>query len=285
MRLDLVVVAVDGEQRTGDLAVHRLADVERRHDRARLDRLHQHRPVGLAGPADAVLDLLGRMRLGEDVADEVLGEVGIVDQPVRAIVLVPALELLLLRLEMLRRHVGMRGPDQRRGAGQDGGLHPLGMMGREHAGDQAAIRQADKDGLARVGRIHDGQGVGDGVLERVGLDAVGPVGLAVAAPVVGDAAEAPAEVGQLRLVDPRMDDAPGRDEQHGLRPRAVDFVVESHAVALDEAGLIGQLRTHRLTSRAGALRARGSGRRPAAAPGAPASPASRSPADGGSRRR
>ena len=95
--LDLVVVAVDHQQRAADLAIHRLADIERRRDRPRLHGLDQHRAGGLARPVDAVLDLLGRVRLGEDVADEVLGEIRIVGEPVVAVVLVPALERLALR--------------------------------------------------------------------------------------------------------------------------------------------------------------------------------------------
>ena len=94
--LDAVVVAVDHQHGAADLAIHGFADVERRRNRPRLHGLGQHRPRGLAGPFDAVLDLLGRMRLGEDVAHEVLGEIRIVRQPVVAVVLVPALEPLAL---------------------------------------------------------------------------------------------------------------------------------------------------------------------------------------------
>ena len=105
--LDLVVVAMDHQQRAADLAIHRLADVERRRDRACLHRLDQHGTGGVARPIDAVLDLLGRMRLGADVADEVLGEIGIVRQPVLAVVFVPALEPFAPGQEMLRRQIGI----------------------------------------------------------------------------------------------------------------------------------------------------------------------------------
>ena len=90
MELDLVVVAMDRQYRTADLAVHRLGDVEFRQDGPRFHRPGQHRAAGVEGPVETILDLLGRVRLGVDVPDEVLGEVGIVGQPVRAVVLVPA---------------------------------------------------------------------------------------------------------------------------------------------------------------------------------------------------
>src|SRR6185312_16726096 len=78
VRLDAVVIPMDGEQRTTDLAVHRLADLERRGKAAALDRAHECRAVGVGRPGDALLDLPGRMRFRADVAYEMLGEVGIV---------------------------------------------------------------------------------------------------------------------------------------------------------------------------------------------------------------
>jgi hypothetical protein len=47
--------------------------------------------VRLESPAHAVLDLLRRMRLGEDLAEEELEEVAIVLEPVVTVVLVPPL--------------------------------------------------------------------------------------------------------------------------------------------------------------------------------------------------
>ena len=45
----------------------------------------------LEAPADAVLDRLGRVRLGEHLRDEELEEVAVVAEPVVAVVLRPAL--------------------------------------------------------------------------------------------------------------------------------------------------------------------------------------------------
>ena len=244
MGLDLVVVAVDRQHGAADAAVHRLGDVEGGHDAAGLDGLHDHRAGGLVGPGDAVLDLLGRMRLGEDARDEVLGEVGIVGEPVGAVVLVPALEGLARRQEVFRRHVAVARPDNSRHARQDRGLGALGMIGRDAAGEQAAERQADQDGLARLRRIHDRERVGHAIVQRIGRRVVRPVALAVAQRVVGDAAEAFAEIRDLRLVDARMDDAPGRQEHHGLRALTVDLVMDAVAVALGEPFGLRQLGAH-----------------------------------------
>ena len=201
-------------------------------------------PLVSLAQADAVLDLLGRVRLAEDVFDEMLGEVGIVRQPVGAIVLVPALECLPLRQEVLGRHVAVVRPDDSRHARQDRSLGALGMIGGEAAGEQAAERQADQDGLAGVGRVHDGERVGHAVVQRIGRRVVRPVALAVAQRVVGDAAEAFAEIRDLRLVDARMHDAPGRQEHHGLRALTVDLVMDAVAVALGEPFVLRQLGAH-----------------------------------------
>ena len=56
-----------------------------------------------SAPADAVLDLLGRVRLGEDLREEELEEVGVVAQPVVAVVLRPALVGVELLVERARR--------------------------------------------------------------------------------------------------------------------------------------------------------------------------------------
>src|SRR5258708_36342112 len=78
MGLDLVVVAVDHQYGTVDLAIHRLGDVERGRDAPCLDGPDQHRAAGVVGPLEAILDLLGRMWRREDVFDKMLGEVRIV---------------------------------------------------------------------------------------------------------------------------------------------------------------------------------------------------------------
>ena len=93
--LQLIVITVDHQHRTADLAIHRLADIELRYNRPRLHDPGQHGAGGFAGPFDAVLNLLGRVWIAKDVANEKFCKIGIVGQPVLAVVLVPAFKLLL----------------------------------------------------------------------------------------------------------------------------------------------------------------------------------------------
>ena len=81
------------------------------------------------------------------------------------------------------------------GADEDRSLHALGVVGGEQRGVHAALGEADQNGLGGVRRVHDGQSVGQKIVEAVGGSILRPVGLAVAARIVGDAAEALAEVG------------------------------------------------------------------------------------------
>ncbi len=183
-----------------------------------------------------------------DVANEVLGEVGIVCHPVFAVEFVPTVELLSLGLEMLCRQTGeIGGADARYGADQDRGLHTFRMMRGQHAGVHAARGQAHEDCVSRFGGIHDRERVRHVLLQRIGRHIRRPVGLAVAAGIEGDAAEALAEIRQLRLVDPRVDNRPGRQEHHGFRAVAVDLVVDLHAVPIDKTAFAGQFCTHHIT--------------------------------------
>ena len=131
--------------------------------------------------------------------------------------------------------------------GENGGPDALGMVGREDGGEQATKRKADQDRLLDIEGIHYREGVGQVMVERVGGDIVLAVGLAVASAVIGDAAEALAEIGELRLVDSRVNDAPGRDEQHGVRGVAIDFVGEIHAVAGNQAVTVRHFCAHGFT--------------------------------------
>ena len=245
--LQLIVVTMDHQHRTADLAVHRLADIELRCDRPRLDDPGQHGAGGLAGPFDAVLDLPGRVRVAEDVANEELREVGIVGQPVLAVVLVPAVEILPLGREMRRRHVGVARPNAGRGSGQDDRGDALGMIRRDHARNHAAEGKSDNNRLFRAGSIHHRKQIGDIVVQAVRRHFSRPVGFAIAAAIVSHAAKSVAEVRQLRLVHARMNDAPRRHEDHGLRTIAVDLIVELHAIAFGKPLLIRQLCTHDVT--------------------------------------
>jgi hypothetical protein len=68
------------------------------------------------------------------------------------------------------------------------------MMRGQHAGVQAAQGEANEDGVSRLGRIHHGERVRHVVIEGVGRHIRRPVGLAIAAGIKSDAAEALAEI-------------------------------------------------------------------------------------------
>ena len=134
------------------------------------------------------------------------------------------------------------------GAGQHRRLHALGMMRGETQASMPPNERPTRIALPASVASMTASDIGNVVVERVGGDVRRPVGLAVAARIEGDAAEALAEIGQLRLVDARVHDAPGRQEHHGLRAVAVDLVVDLDAVALDEPFLVGSLARIDITS-------------------------------------
>ena len=75
--------------------------------------------------------------------------------------------------------------------------------------------------------------------QRVGLCVARTVGPAVPARVERDDAEVAREVRDLRLPEPRVRDRRRREEQERRRCVSVDLVEDAHAVALDEALLVG----------------------------------------------
>src|SRR4051794_26256534 len=119
MWLDSIVVAMDHQDRAADFAIHGLARIKGRRYRPRVHRPGEDGSRSLAGPANGILDLLSRMWLGEDGADEVSREILIVREPVGVVVFVPVLELCAPGLKVVRRHVRMGGPYAGRCTDQD----------------------------------------------------------------------------------------------------------------------------------------------------------------------
>ncbi len=184
--------------------------------------------------ADAVLDLLGRVRLGEDLREEEGQEAGVVAQPVVAVVLGPPLVGVQLGVEGGRRPSPWRlGRERHRGPDEDRALDPVGMVGRQNQSALAAHRVTDHEGAFGLRGVEDRDCVGRVLGLGVRLRLLGPVRQPVPAPVEGDHAEVPCEVGHLHLPRVRMDDRPGREQQHRLRAAAEDLVVDADAVALD----------------------------------------------------
>src|SRR6266498_5457308 len=81
-------------------------------------------------------------------------------------------------------------------------------------------------------------GIRDADVTGVQTCALPIFGAAVTAPVERENAAVPGEVRDLHLPVPRVDDRPRRQEEDGRLARAVDLVVELHAVALDVPGLV-----------------------------------------------
>jgi hypothetical protein len=210
-RPDRVVGAVDDEHRAGDAA----ADLPEGFAVVQLPALvsqGQGRPIGVQAPSDAVLDLLGRVRLGEHLAEEELEEVAVVLEPVVAVVLVPPVVGLHRLVERGGRADGVL--RERRG-GRDEGcpLDALGMLGREERAPEGAGREPHEDGAVGLGGVHDGQRVGGELALRVCLDRGGAVRAAVAAPVERDHAGVAREIRDLRLPVARVDDRPRGQQQ------------------------------------------------------------------------
>ena len=196
------------------------------------DRLH----VGVQRPADAVLDLLGRVGLGEALGEEELEVSGPVAQPVAVGLLGPALVGPGLAVERVLPVLGLVEPQGR--ADQDQAGDPLGVLGGQ---DQRLAHVAPGDHHRPVdpGRVQHGQGVGGELAPPVGVEVLGPVRAAVAAGVEGDHPGVPGQVRDLALPEPGVDDLPGRREQDGRLPLPVPLPEHPHAVALDVPLLVG----------------------------------------------
>ncbi len=239
MWADQVAIAVDHEHR----ALHALAGLAELLEPAEVERRHrvgERRGVGLERPADAVLDLLRRVRLVEDPGEEELEEALVVPLPVVAVVLRPALVGVELLLEAADdRSLGEPWGERNRRADVGDRRHTVGVVRGEQGAPQRAARDSHEHRALGVRRVQHGDRVG----RELGLDVRGDparaVRLAVAAPVEGDDAEMTCEVGDLRLPVARVDDRPGREQQQRRVAVAVDLVEDAHAVALDVALLVG----------------------------------------------
>ena len=155
----------------------------------------------LQAPPDAVLDLLGRVRLGEHLPEEELEEVAVVLEPVVAIVLGPA---LVGRQRLVERRRDARSVLGERGGGRDEhrGRDPLGMLGGEQHAPQRARRQPDHHGTLDARRVHDRQRVSGELALGVGVDGLRPIRASVATSVEGEHARVAGEIRDLALPVP-----------------------------------------------------------------------------------
>ena len=228
VRADAVLVALDDE--------HGAADARGASPRALAGR--QLRPAGRVGqrlgrrlepPADAVLDLLGRVRLAARLREEELEELAIAGRGEMAVERRPRVAAARLLLERIDAAV------RQRDVGRDGdeAIDALGMAGGEQAAPPRAGGEADERRPLEARRVHHGERV-RGVL-GVGIRrcADRPVRAAVAAAVEGHDAAVAGEIRELRLPDPRVHDRPRGQQEHGRPVAAVDLVGDPHAGAID----------------------------------------------------
>ena len=234
VRPDPVFVAVQHEHR----AAYAGADVAEALEAAEVEglgTLDQRLRSDLETPGHAVLDLLRRVGLGEDLREEVLEELPVVLEPVVAVVLRPALVGVEPLVERVDVPLGVPGGERDGGADEDRAGDPIGMVGGEQRAPEGAAGEADHDGRLGPGRVHDGERVLGEFVLGVGGDPARTVGLPVPAAVEGEHAEVAGEVGDLHLPVARVDDRPGREEEHCRLALPVDLVEDADAVALDVA--------------------------------------------------
>ena len=238
---DRVVAPVDHEHRAIDAGAelaHALLVLEPRCQLRRDQRLR----VRLEPPADAVLALLRRVRLGEALREEELEEVLVVLEPVVAVPLLPAV-VVVARLartpgSALGRGVRRRQRQSRRD--EDHACRPAPGGSAASSSDAfRAARERHEHRALGAGCVHDRERIGGELLLAVGVGLGRTIRAAVAAPVEREHAAVPREVGDLHLPVARVDDRPGRQEEDRRLARAVDLVEEPHAVALDVALVVG----------------------------------------------
>ena len=240
-----VFVPVDGQHGAAHPAQQRLG-VRPARRRQRPLVVHQHRlRADLHRPADAILALLGRMRLGQQLAEEELGVAAPVTQPVVPVVLRPALVGFQHVVEPELGASGQRrGEEGRQGGHGHDAEHPPGVQGRGQQRPPAAGAEPDQDRLADARRVHDRDGVGHEFGVGVGGRRLGPPGPPVPAGVDGDHFRRPGQVRHLGLPQPGVHECVRGAEDHGRLAGAEHLVTDLDAVPFHESLDVGISRPH-----------------------------------------
>ena len=213
-RADVIVIAVDHQRRYRNL-------LGPAHDRVGIkngsDARQQHLRGRLAGPSNAVLALLGGVRLGEALREEELGEVLIVVAPVPRVETLPTLRFIGVRLEeacCCRDPFGMARVDDKRRCDQDRAQHAAGVLGGQLQRLATTLRQAHQHHAVRRRRLQHRQCLVDHRIHTVRQRVQCSIGPAVARPIERHHAEVAREVRNLQLPEPAVHDGPGRQQQH-----------------------------------------------------------------------
>ena len=210
------------------------------------DRVDHDGRVAAPRPPDGVLDLLGRVRLRERLAEEELDEVlPATLHPVVPVVPGPAggaVGALLERVAaVLEGGPGAAGRDEHQAR------HPVRVVGRHPDRTRSAHREAHQDRAVHAHLVQDSHRVlrelGRGVCRGTGR----AVPLGAASPLEGDHPGVPRQRGDLQLPDGGRDDGPRRQEQHGDRVVvAVDGIREPDPGTDGHAGAVGRQRRSRV---------------------------------------
>jgi hypothetical protein len=205
VRAHPVVGPVDHEHRTPDLAtgvLERLAShpVAAKASRRRVD---QHLWIRGGRPGQPILTLLGRVRLGEHLAEEEVPEVvEVTFEPVVPVVLRPALGRVQPFLEAVVLSSWLGDLDTTGRRDRHDPRDALRVRGCGEHRPHRAAGQRDEHGPLGAGGVQDGDRVLSADVVGVGRRAEGAVGLAGAAAVIGQHPEVPGQVADLALPEP-----------------------------------------------------------------------------------
>ena len=201
--------------------------------------------AALETPADAVLDLLRRVRLRDLLREEELQEALVVAAVVVDVALRPALVgvegnvgreqgvVRMRRRQARHERRDRRDPERRCRVRRGQHQRPAAAVAER----RRAVRRPSASPRARRGRRRRTP------TSRTPSAVRRTVRAAVAARIECDDAEVAREIRDLRLPEPRVRDRRRREEQERRRRVAVDLVEDAHAVALDVALLVGVART------------------------------------------
>src|SRR5262245_38792007 len=116
-------------------------------------RVDQRLRISIQAPLDAVLDLLGRMRLAEAPSEEELQEIAVVAAPVMAVVLGPTFRCLELVVEAEYLTLGMADREADGGRDVHDAADPLRMVGGHDRAPERPTRAGHEDGTFRAGGV------------------------------------------------------------------------------------------------------------------------------------
>jgi hypothetical protein len=203
--------------------------------------------IGLEGPRDRVLVLLGGVRLRQQLAEEEPRPRGVVLPPEVAVAQSPAggvVDLVRPGLGRLRPVPVARSKPHGRCDGDDT-RHPVGVLDGQSQGPRHGMAVGHDDRPGQADGVEDCELVREHLVRPVGRAAGGPARRAVPPWVDGDDGEVAGQEGDEALPRPGVADGRGRDEQQPGLSRPDDLVGHLDAVALDDVGPVGLARSHR----------------------------------------